>query len=89
VEAETRLQEKVNEAKILTQQIDSLKGMISKKQAVIDYLENNPTIIIKQNDKAHLNIDRLNAYNSIVLFSDNIARYENNRGRYSLHRFNK
>lgn len=75
VTLESQLKEKVQE--------------IKENQATIEDLENNPTIIIQSNDKIHLDLDRLNAYNSIVLFTNNAPKYNNQRSRYSLHRFVK
>jgi hypothetical protein len=69
-------------------QLDSVINLADHKQQLIDYMENNPQIIIQNNEKAHLNIDRLNAYNSIVRFTTGASAYENNRKRYDLHRFN-
>jgi hypothetical protein len=89
VEAEIRYKDAVIEAAKLIKKKDSLESVIVRKQKLIDELENNPTVIIKNNDKSHLTIDRLNAYNSAYLFSNNIARYKGNRERYSLHRFDK
>lgn len=73
----------------LTIQLKEKMQEIALKQATIDDLENNPTIIIQSNDKIHLDLDRLNAYNSIVLFTNNASKYKDNRNRYNLHRFIK
>lgn len=89
VESEMRFKQLEKEAVNLKSQKDSIMEEIAKKQAVIDYLENNPTLIIQNNDKIHLDIDKLNAYNTAVLWTNNIADYESNRERYSLHRFGK
>lgn len=89
IESEMRFKQKVIEAEELTKQLDTAKTIISQKQTLIDYLENNPQIIIRNNEQAHISIDKLNAYNSIVRFTDNVAKYENNRQRYSLYRFDK
>lgn len=90
VESEMRFKQQVIEGKKLEKQLDTLNITIGQKQAVIDNLENNPTIIIKNNERSHIDIDRLNAYNSIVRFTDNAIKYQGYRaGRYNLHRFDK
>ena len=89
VESEMRFKQKVIEAIALTKQKDSLANEIKAKQVWIDYLENNPTVIIQKNDAAHININAMDAYNSIILFTNNTAKYSDQRARYSLHRFDK
>ena len=89
VEAETKIIQQAEEAKKIKSKLDSTINLVSQKQTLIDYLENNPQVIIKNNENAHLSIDKLNAYNSILRFSDNVAKYEGNRSRYGLQRFDK
>ena len=90
VESQMRFKQKVIEGLVLEKRLDTLTTVISQKQVLIDYLENNPQIIIQNNEKAHLDINKLNAFNSIVRFTDNVSRYEGLRkGRYDLHRFDK
>ncbi len=89
VESEMRFKQLVKEQVERDKVIDSIASVIAQKQTLIDYLENNPQIIIQNNDKSHLDIDRLNAYNSYLRFTNNATSYENNRERYSLHRFSK
>ena len=90
VESQMRFKQKVIEGLVLEKRLDTLTTVISQKQVLIDYLENNPQIIIQNNEKAHLDINKLSALNNIVRFTDNVSRYENLRkGRYDLHRFDK
>ena len=89
VESEMRFKQLIKEKVILGKEKDSISSLVAQKQSLIDYLENNPQVIIQNNDKSHLDIDKLNAYNSILRFSNNATEYENNRKRYSLHRFSK
>lgn len=88
-ESDLRFTQLVKTNVILQTQLKEKMQEIAQKQATIDDLENNPTIIIQSNDKIHLDLDRLNAYNSIVLFTNNAPKYDNKRERYSLHRFIK
>lgn len=85
VESEMRFKQLVVDSKKWTAEKDSLKSTINDKQILIDYLENNPQIIIQKNDAQHINISSLNAYNSIMLFTNNISKYESNRNRYNFH----
>jgi uncharacterized HAD superfamily protein len=88
-ESEMRFKQLVKEMVDRDQKIDSIASVIAQKQAVIDYLEKNPQVIIQNNDSKHFDIDKLNAYNSIVLFTNGATNYEASRERYSLHRFSK
>jgi len=89
VESDMRFKQLFKEMENRDKRIDSISSIVEQKQSLIDYLENNPQIIIQNNDKSHLDIDRLNAYNSYLRFTNNATSYENNRERYSLHRFIK
>lgn len=66
---------------------DSIVRVIVQKDALIKKLEGSQTIVIYKNDQIHLDIDRLNAINTALLWTNNIAEYEHNRDRYNLHRF--
>ncbi len=90
VESEMRFKQLVKEQLIKDKQIDSIASVISQKQSLIDYLENNPQVIIQANEKEHLSINKLNAYNSILLFTNNATRYDSLKGgRYLISRFSK
>lgn len=90
VESDMRFKQLQKESVGIITERDSLKDVVGKKQAVIDYLENNPQVIIQNNDKIKMDISRLDALNSIKLFADNVSRYDSlQNGRYNLHRFDK
>lgn len=90
VESEMKFKQLQKESVGIITERDSLKDVVGKKQAVIDYLENNPQVIIQNNDKIKMDINRLDAFNSIKLFADNVSRYDSlQNGRYNLHRFDK
>ena len=89
VESEMRFKQLIIERVALDKQKDSISSLIAQKQVLIDYLENNPQTIIQQNNDSHLSIDRLNAINTALLWTNNITEYENSRERYSLSRFGK
>jgi len=87
VESEMRFKQLVKEKVILGKQNDSIASLVAQKQALIEYLENSPQTIIQQNNDAHISIDKLNAINTALLWTNNVTDYENNRERYSLSRF--
>jgi hypothetical protein len=89
VESEMRFKQLVKEQVIRDKRIDSIASVIAQKQFLIDYLENNPQVIIQNNDKIKIDIQRLDALNSIKLFTDNLSKLDSQRTRYSLHRFDK
>ena len=89
-ESEMRFKQLVKENAIHQHQKDSIASVVAQKQALIDFLENNPQIIIQNNEKNHFDIQRLNAYNSIMLFTRNTAKYDSLKsGRYNIGRFSK
>ena len=88
VESEMRFKQLIIERVALDKQKDSISSLIAQKQVLIDYLENNPQVIIQNNDKIKMDISKLDALNSIKLFTDNTSKYSTNKERYSLHRFN-
>ena len=88
-ESEMRFKQLVKEQAILVATKDSIESVIAQKQTLIDYLENNPQTIIQQNNDTHLSIDKLNAINTALLWTNNLTEYENSRERYSLLRFGK
>ena len=89
-ESEMRFKQLIKEVAIKEKQKDSIASLVREKQALIDYLENNPQIIIQNNEKSHFDIQRLSAYNSIVLFTRNTAKYDSlKNGRYDIGRFSK
>ena len=85
--AETLISVLAKEKVTLSIANDSIVAEIKQKTAFIEYLEHNKTIIIQNNDKIHIDLDNLNAVNSIVKFTDNASNYESQRSRYGLHRF--
>jgi len=99
--ADNRLIEKTKKVTKLQDSIEFLNtdiaiqktGILSEKRItdslsiIIEFQKNNPTVIIRENDRIKIDINRLDALNSIKLFSDNIKKYETNKERYSLHRF--
>ncbi len=87
VESEMRFKQLAKENAVLTIQYKAKNDTIAQKQAVIDFLEDNPLLIIQKNDASHISIDRLDALNSIKRFVDNTDNYRKNKERYSLHRF--
>ena len=89
VESEMRFKQLVKEQVERDKVIDSIASVIAQKQALIDYLENNPQVIIKNNDKIKIDIQRLDALNSIKLFTDNISYLTDSAKRHSMHRFIK
>lgn len=90
VESEMRFKQLIKEKVILGKEKDSISSLVAQKQSLIDYLENNPQVIIQNNDKIKMDIDRLDALNSIKLFTDNLSKYDSlKNGRYNLHRFDK
>ncbi len=89
VESEMRFKQKEIEAKKLVIERDSIQTVIDKKQTLIDYLQNNPQVIIQKTDATHISIDKLNAINTALLWTNNITEYDNSRERYSLLRFGK
>ena len=89
VESEMRFKQLVKEQLIKDKQIDSIASVVSQKQSLIDYMVKNPQVIIQNNDKIKIDIQRLDALNSIKLFTDNLSKLDSQRIRYSLHRFDK
>ena len=89
VESEMRFMQLVKEQMVLVATKDSIESVIAQKQSLIEYLENNPQTIIQQNNDSHISIDKLNAINTALLWTNNITEYENSRERYSLSRFGK
>jgi hypothetical protein len=90
VESEMRFKQLIKERVVLGKEKDSISSLIGQKQALIDFLENNPQVIIQNNDKIKMDINRLDAFNSIKLFADNVSKYDSlKNGRYNLHRFDK
>jgi len=89
VESEMRFKQLIKEKVVLDKQKDSISSVVKQKQDLIDYLENNPHVIIQNNDKIKMDINRLDALNSIKLFTDNLSKLDSQRTRYSLHRFDK
>ena len=88
-QAQLRFEQHLKKEIILAKERDSISDLNDQKQALIDYLEHNPQVIIKQNNDAHISIDKLNAINTALLWTNNIAHYDSSRARYSLSRFGK
>ncbi len=70
-------------------EIDSLKIDRAGLVAVIAFQKNNPQIIIQKYETIHNSIDQLSPNDNHKLFTANIAKYNSNRERYSLHRFKR
>ncbi len=70
-------------------EMDSTKKHASVLQIKLDYQETHPAIIIQKYETIHNSIDDLNATNAVALFTSNIAKFNSNRDRYFLKRFDK
>lgn len=89
VHAQDRIKLLQSEVAELQVDKDSIKKNIDSLNIILEYQKNNPSIIIKENAKIHIDLDKLDALNSIKLFSENCDEYNRNRERYSLSRFAK
>lgn len=86
---EEYLKQKALEHVIDKKEIDSLKTDRAGLIAIIDFQKNNPHIIIQKYETIHHGIDQLSPNDNHKLFTGNIAKYNTNRKRYSLHRFKR
>lgn len=89
VESEMRFKQLAVDIVVLKNKADSLKNKNTELENIIIYQKNNPALIIKKYETISVNIDNLDAIQSIQLFSNNITKFNNNRERYELYRFNK
>lgn len=65
----------------------AIKRHSDSLQVILEYQQKYPNILIKENYEKHLSIDRLNAANTIVEFTNDLNDYRSQRERYALIRF--
>lgn len=87
IDAEERIKSLGREFDARTAEIDSLKQVKIKLEAVVDYQKKNPSIIIQKYEKERAAIDTLSNSKSFELFSINLDEYLTHKERYLLSRF--
>lgn len=82
-ESEMRFKQLAKELFVLKVQKDSLVIVNVALDSIIEVQKSNPSKIIIKYETIHVSVDNLDAVNSVVLFTNNITKYSNNRQRYS------
>lgn len=86
-ESDFRFTQLAKENKLMTIHLSELLQEIKSDKQKIESLEKYPSIIIQANDKIHIDIQHLDALNSILLFTKGASGYESDKSRYNLQRF--
>lgn len=82
-ESDMRFKQLAKELVILKAEKDSLVVVNVALDSIIEVQKNHPSKIIIKYETIHVSVDNLDAINSIVLFTNNLTKYSNNRQRYS------